>query len=166
MKIKIKNYIFTPAAKTVVFSDYTSIKLDNIILITDVTTGTIIYNFAAANLTGAVSGNTLTVNYDTTGLTATNLAIYYDDPGSTQSTDETVILLRRLVKLSETLAVQDSLQRQRVTVDSITGGLTLATVTTVGTVLNASTLANVDARFHFIELARTAYATGIRAKIT
>lgn len=153
MKIKIKNYIFTPAAKTVVFSDYTSIKLDNIILITDVTTGTTIYNFAAANLTGAVSGNTLTVNYDTTGLTATNLAIYYDDPGSTQSTDETIILLRRLVKLSETLAVQDSQQRQRVAISGESS-------------INIATVAFVDPRYQMIDWARTAYATGIRAKLT
>jgi hypothetical protein len=165
MKIKIKNYVFTPAAKTVVFSDYTSIKLDNIILITDVKTGTTIYNFAAANLTGAVSGNTLTVNYDTTGLTATNLAIYYDDPGSTQSTDETIILLRRMVKLLEPIATQDILQRQKVTVDAITGGLTLATVSSVSSVANIIALGSVDARFHFIDLARTAYATGIRAKL-
>jgi hypothetical protein len=151
MKIKINNYVFNPTIKTIVFSDYTNIKLDDIILITDVTTGTIIYNFAASNLTGSVLGNILTLNYDTTSLVnSTQLSIYYDDNTTNQSTDESIILLRRLVKLSETLAVQDSFQRQRVTVEGF---------------LNVSTFASVDIRYHFIDLARTAYATGIRAKI-
>jgi hypothetical protein len=46
------------------------------------------------------------------------------------------LLLRRLAKLLETLAVVDQQTRQRITVDNITTGLTLGTVTTVGTVSN------------------------------
>lgn len=153
MKIKINNYVFDPNAGTVIFSDYTSIKLDDVILITDVTTGTIIYNFAAANLTGSVSGNTLFLNYNTTSLTNAELSIYYDDNTINQSTDETIILLRRLVKLSEPLCTQDSIQRQRVVVEGING------------FANISNIGNVDARFKFVDTARIAYATGIRAKI-
>jgi len=146
--------VFNPTIKTIVFSDYTNIKLDDIILITDVTTGTIIYNFAASNLTGSVLGNILTLNYDTTSLVnSTQLSIYYDDNTTNQSTDESIILLRRLVKISDTLAVQDSVQRQRVVVEGLSG------------FANISNIGNVDARFQFIDLARTAYATGIRAKI-
>lgn len=140
--------------KTIVFSDYTNIKLDDIILITDVTTGIIIYNFAASNLTGSVLGNVLTLNYDTTSLVnSTQLSIYYDDNTTNQSTDESIILLRRLVKISDTLAVQDSSQRQRVVVEGLSGSA------------NISNIGGVDARFQIIEAARTAYATGIRAKI-
>lgn len=154
MKIKINNYVFNPTMKTIVFSDYTNIKLDDIILITDVTTGTIIYNFASSNLTGSVLGNILTLNYDTTSLVnSTQLSIYYDDNTTNQSTDESIILLRRLVKISDTLAVQDSVQRQRVVVEGLSG------------FANISNIGSVDARFQFIDSARTAYATGIRAKI-
>jgi hypothetical protein len=160
MKIKINNYIFNPSNKTVVFSDYNSIKLDNIILIVEVTTGTIIYNFAAANLTGAVSGNILTLNYDTTSIANTsNLAIYYDDDTINVSTDESVVLLRRLVQLLTPIGVQDLSQRQRVVVEGIAGS---ATVTTVG---NVNALAGVDARFHIIDQARNTFANAIRQKL-
>lgn len=165
MKIKINNYTFTPANRTIVFNDYSSIKLDDILLITDVSTGTIIYNFASANLTGSVSGNTLTLNYNTTGLSPSNLSIYYDEPESKPSTDESIVLLRRMVKLLEPIATQDANQRQRINIDTLAGGLTLSTVTTIGQVNNANAIGNVDGRFHFMELARVSYSTGIRSKI-
>ena len=75
------------------------------------------------------------------------------------ATDETVLLLRRMVKLMEPLAVQDAQQRQRVFVESI------ATVT-VGNVSNISALGGVDPRFQFIDQARNAFANGIRQNLT
>jgi hypothetical protein len=73
------------------------------------------------------------------------------------ATEEAIILLRRMVKLMEPLAVQDSQQRQRVTVDA-----PIATVTTVNGVGNIAAYGGVDPRFQFIDAARMAYATGIR----
>ena len=164
MKTKINNYVFNPINKTIVFSDYDSIKLDNVILIVEVTTGTIIYNFAAANLTGAVSGNILTLNYDTTSIANTsNLAIYYDDSTTSASTDESIVLLRRLVQLLTPVGVQDIAQRQRVVVEGIAGS---AVVTTVGTVNNMNALAGVDARFLIIDQARNTFANAIRQNLT
>jgi hypothetical protein len=164
MKTKINNYVFNPINKTIVFSDYDSIKLDNVILIVEVTTGTIIYNFAAANLTGAVSGNILTLNYDTTSIANTsNLAIYYDDSNTSASTDESIVLLRRLVQLLTPVGVQDIAQRQRVVVEGIAGS---AVVTTVGTVNNMNALAGVDARFPIIDQARNTFANAIRQNLT
>lgn len=164
MKTKINNYVFNPINKTIVFSDYDSIKLDNVILIVEVTTGTIIYNFAAANLTGAVSGNILTLNYDTTSIANTsNLAIYYDDSTTSASTDESIVLLRRLVQLLTPVGVQDIAQRQRVVVEGIAGS---AVVTTVGTVSNMNALAGVDARFLIIDQARNTFANAIRQNLT
>jgi hypothetical protein len=73
------------------------------------------------------------------------------------ATEEAIILLRRMVKLMEPLAVQDSQQRQRVAIDA-----PIATVTTVNGVNNIAAYGGVDPRFQFIDAARMAYATGIR----
>lgn len=78
--------------------------------------------------------------------------------------DETLVMLRRLVKLAETLAVTDSTQRQRINVE--TGTLAaVTTVTTVSTVSNLATMQGVDTRWHFVDTARNAYANGIRSKL-
>ena len=109
-----------------------------------------------------------------------------------QREDELLALLRRMVKLLESNAVVDGQNRQRLTIDSIPAGVTLPTVTTVGTVstitagtittvgavtgiTNAlpaganviggiSTIASVD-HHQFIDIARTAFNTGLRAKL-
>ena len=82
------------------------------------------------------------------------------------------VLLRRIAKALETLAVVDGSNRQRIVVDSITAGLTLATITTVGTVTTVSTVSSVtnlaaiasDPR-PLLDLSRIGYNTGIRSKI-
>lgn len=85
------------------------------------------------------------------------------------ATEESTALLRRIVRQIDSLAVVDSAQRQKVTIDSITGSLTLATVTTVTTVSTVTSVTNlagfggVDPRFMLIDTARNAYANGIRA---
>jgi hypothetical protein len=87
------------------------------------------------------------------------------DVRMTPATDENIILLRRIAKISESLATIDSSQRQRVAVEAmpsttVTG--TLTGVTTVTTVTSMTQLAGVDARFLYIDTARNAYANGIR----
>ena len=97
------------------------------------------------------------------------------------STDESIILLRRIAKLLEPIAVQDSAQRQRITVENSTVTVAQATATnlnatvsqatasnlnanvgTVTSVTNIAGLGGVDPRFQFIDAARIAYSTGIR----
>jgi hypothetical protein len=96
------------------------------------------------------------------------------------ATEETVLLLKRLLHLANSLATQDSAQRQKVTIDSITGSLTLSTITTVGTVTTCGTVTNVtnmiglgggtgfsvDSRYLLVDTARNNYANSIRSKIT
>jgi hypothetical protein len=65
-----------------------------------------------------------------------------------------------MVKLMEPLAVQDSLQRQRVVVE------TIANMNVLNQATNVVNLGGVDARFHYTDQARNAYANGIRANIT
>lgn len=105
----------------------------------------------------------------------TNVA---DDRGriANPASEESIILLRRIAKILESTAAADAQQRQRVTVDSITGALTLATITTVGTVSsitagtittvgNIGTMAGWNQQM-FADPARTAYNTGIRQQLT
>jgi len=68
MKIRINNYAFNKTAKTVTFTDYTSISLDGLLLVTNVASNVIIYNFASPALGGTVSGNVLTLDYDTSSM--------------------------------------------------------------------------------------------------
>lgn len=94
-------------------------------------------------------------------------------------TDDLLRMLSRIVKLLESNAVVDQQQRQRLTLDSITAGVTLPTVTTVTGVTTVTTLTtcstvtsvtNIAAnagmdREQYINIARTAYNTGIRTQL-
>jgi hypothetical protein len=80
MKQLIKNYTFDKTAKTITFADFVGpIRKERILLVTNTATGTIIYNFADATKLGTVSGNVLTLAYDTTAMSNTDpLQIFYD----------------------------------------------------------------------------------------
>jgi hypothetical protein len=87
---------------------------------------------------------------------------------STLASEDAITYLRRIVKLMESQAVTDSAQRQKITLDSITGSLTLATITTVGTVstvTSATALGGVDARYLYIDTAHNAYANAVRPNL-
>jgi hypothetical protein len=128
-------YAFNPTAKTVTFSGLSQqITLANILLITNVTANTIIYNFASSS-TGAVSfaNNVLTLDYDTTSMNSTDvLQIYLDLAGEESLHD----LLRRMNKLLESNAVVDSRLRQKVVIEAI--GTNLAAPTEVNATVPVS----------------------------
>jgi hypothetical protein len=87
MKLQIQNYTFDSNAKTVTFTDFTSIRLDSILLVTNVTDNIIIYNFADPLAGGTVATNVLTLTYDTSSMDNTDsLQIFYDD-GDVQPAD-------------------------------------------------------------------------------
>jgi CRISPR/Cas system endoribonuclease Cas6 (RAMP superfamily) len=122
-------YTFNPTAKTVTFSGLSQqITLANILLVTNVTANTIIYNFASST-TGAVSfvNNVLTLDYDTTSMSATDVLQIYIDVESYEESLAT--LLRRMNKLLESNAVVDSRLRQKVVIEAI--GTNLAAPTEV-----------------------------------
>jgi len=80
MKKLITNYTFNATAKTVTFTDYTTIRLESVLLITNVTDNVIVYNFADLGFGGSVTDNILTLAYNTTGMDDTDsLQIFYDD---------------------------------------------------------------------------------------
>ena len=115
----VGGYIFNPAAKTITFTglQYT-ITLANILLITNTSANTIIYNFADST-NGAVSfaSNVLTLDYNTASMNATDVLQIYIDVESYEESLAT--LLRRMNKLLESNAVVDSKLRQRVTIEAI-----------------------------------------------
>ena len=159
MKLLVDNYTFNPVAKTITFTEYTTLNHASLLLITNVTVGAMIYNFAKATQVVTIAGNVVTLNasVNTTGMSATDdLQIFYEDANTNAASDESVILLRRISKLLEPMATQDAQQRQRISLDT--------TTITMGTA--PSTFAGVDIRFQIIDWARVAYNTGIRAKLT
>ena len=163
MKILVTNYTFNASAKTITFNSYQTISLASILLITNENTNpaTIIYNFAASN--GTVSGNVLTLTYNTTAMSNTDpLQIYYDDVAIAASTQvdqliqedlltQLITSVNQLAKMQIALAgasIQVQLQANATNpsignINTITTLPTLANVTTVGTVTTASTVTNV-----------------------
>lgn len=93
MKQQVINYSFDKTAKTVTFTDYTSISLDRILLIVNTTKNIIIYNFADATKGGTVATNVLTLAYDTSSMANTDkLLIYYENDLINTATDFTITL--------------------------------------------------------------------------
>lgn len=104
---------------------------------------------------------------------------YFDRTKLTDSTgvlvnpasDDTVILLRRIVKLLESNAVVDAANRQRITIDSIgpatavTNTIPVSGTVTVSSITSVGQLAGVDSRFQIIDWARQAYNSGIRSNL-
>jgi hypothetical protein len=188
------NYAFNPTAKTVTFSGLSqSITLANILLITNVTRNTIIYNFADV-ATGAASfnNNVLTLTFDTTTHSSGDvLQIFLDLESKEESLHD---LLRRMNKLLESNAVVDSQLRQRITLDSIgpstaitttvpvSGTVTANVNNAIATQLIASAAANpytltslttatvMEGPLHQLwrvaDDARNLYASAIRSKLT
>jgi len=193
MKVLFTDYTFNAAAKTITFNTSTSVGLNNVLLITNVTDNIIIYNFANPNLGGTISNNVLTLTYNTTTMSNTDSLQIFIDIGGGAATEETlekltesVQLLNRIAQLLTPIATQDSSQRQRIAVEAMPASVTVAqataanlnatvaiaasqtlgTVTTVSSVTNIAGLGGVDPRFQFIDLARTAYNTGPRNNLS
>jgi len=80
VKTLVTNYTFSATAKQITFVDYLSLKLDQILLITNVTNNIIIYNFADPTAGGTLVGNVLTLLYNTTTMSDSDrLQIFIDD---------------------------------------------------------------------------------------
>jgi hypothetical protein len=104
MKTLVANYTFDAALKTVTFNQYPSIRLENVLLITNVATNQIIYNFSNALLGGTVLSNVLTLDFNTTSISSTDaLQVWYDD-GLTPSSNEVLDALYEVAARIDFLA--------------------------------------------------------------
>lgn len=146
MKIQVLDYTFDASAKTVTFTDYTTIRLDSVLLITNVTDNIIVYNFADPLLGGTVATNVLTLTYDTTSMDdADKLQIFYDDP-DIQPTE----LIETLQELNSRLSVLSGMANAgapALRVIGLTGSTTAVTgsLTSAGTVTSMTNLGSVPA---------------------
>ena len=135
MKTLITNYTFNAASKTITFSDYTSIDLNRVLLITNTTTNIIIYNFASSTLGGTVSGNTLTLTYNTGSMSNTDkLQIYYDTeyiPASDQLLNTLFDMVKHLEVLSQAKGILADI---RVTPTVTPNMSTLSTLSNIGSI--------------------------------
>lgn len=88
----VDSYIFSPSGRTVTLPDFDSIDLSRLALITNVTTGQFLFNFADQTLGATVSGNVITLEHDTSSMSSTDkLRIDYDVPFSEMIYDKTVV---------------------------------------------------------------------------
>ena len=95
-------------------------------------------------------------------------------PMVANQSDDLLRMLSRLVKILECNAVVDQQQRQRITIDAITGSLVLGTVSTVSNLVAVGTVSTVAAqttlggmdREMYINVAKNTYANSIRSQLT
>lgn len=79
MKNVISSYSFDATTGKITFTDYGTLELERVLLVTDVTTNTIIYQFNDSTRGGSVSTNVLSLDFDTTALSDGDaLQIFYD----------------------------------------------------------------------------------------
>ena len=81
MRNLITNYSFNPTAQTITFNSYSSIVLENILLIIDATNNQTIYQTNDPTKSGTVSGNILTLTYNTNNVSFNStdrLQIFYE----------------------------------------------------------------------------------------
>jgi hypothetical protein len=138
MKIKVNNYTFSASAKTITFPEYTSLLLDDMLLITNVTTGTIIYNFADPALTGTIVNNVLTLAYNTTSMSNSDKLSIYIDNEETPASDEMLQAIYDMARNLGVLAAARGVAADLRVVPSATAGLPVAQATAAN--LNATVI--------------------------
>jgi hypothetical protein len=170
-------YTFAPLTKQITITGVrsggltlTTINLEQILLVTNVTDNIMLYNFADATLGATILGTVLTVNYDTSLMSSNDklmILMEIQDP-----TEDLLRLLNRLVKISESSGTVDSSNRQRVIVDAFGAALSMSTLTTLTTITNPVPVGNIatiggkDPANNYADTSRIAYEMGIRSKIT
>jgi hypothetical protein len=166
MKTLVTTYTFNPTAKTITFAKPYS--LEQMLLVTNVTTNAIIYNFADPAMGGSITGSVLTLDFDTTAMSAGDkLQIFVDDITTVQSVadQDAVLLLQRVLNaLNAPQGYDKSLQRQRGT--NIIESGTITTVGTVTTMANLSSVDTLQGRIQVYSANLGAWASTVRARIT
>jgi len=179
MKQLITNYKFNKTNGQITLTDFISIELERVLIITNITAGVVIYQFNSPTKLATVSGNIIDLTYDTSAMNDNDdLMIYVDTETANlvlaPRTDDLMGMLQRMVKLMESLAIVDVAQRQRISLDAIAAGVTLPTVSTVTTVTGVTTVTTVSNmtanagmdREQYINIARQTYGMSIRPHLS
>ena len=121
MKKLLTNYNFNAASKTITFEE--NVVLEQLLLITNVTRNTIIYNFASSG--GTLVGNVLTLSFNTTAMQNTDaLQIFIDVPDVDFAAltellqDGLVEIVRQLQAIKNDGGMADTAGRVRVAVET------------------------------------------------
>jgi len=159
----LQNYTFNKVTKTVTFNDYRTVYLAGIKLITNVTTGTIIFQFNDGTKNGTVSGNVVTLDYNTTSMSNTDqLMIIYEEPSIHSDSQTWIGLLAKIwqtVKTPPWTVYTGAGPQVRVLVDTSSG------IGTINTLTSLTQLAGLDARWALWNQWGAEYKLGIRSKI-
>lgn len=145
MKKLVNNYTFVPSTRQILINDNLFDSLEQLLLITDVSTNTVIYNFADPNLGGSIDGNTITLDYNTTSLSGTDALQIFIDVDDGSRVDLVALLQSGLAEIVHQLqsirndgGMADAAGRVRIAIESgnvgISSNQTVATVTTVSNV--------------------------------
>jgi len=161
MKILFENYSFNAAAKTVTFNTTDVLTLEQLLIITNVTTNKIIYNFADPNAGGTIVNNVLTLDFNTTSMSSNDKLQIFIDNILTPASDETLQLvneqtelMRRITKLLEPSANQNSTGLQRIEVVTAPQTIVNHNLTYTGGVSNVTM---TPAEHYFVLGAKQAY---------
>jgi len=173
VNIKIDNYVFDKAAKTITFLDYDTISLSRIALITNVEGNVLIYNFAGLGIGGSVSGNVLTLDYDTSAMSNTDkLQIVYDDKDASLLTQlvHSVKLLFQVMANPPWVDKSTNQMRAQVTgtvaaTGTLTGVTTVSSVTGVTTVSSVTNFGTYPAQQGIIDQNRASWAVLTRGRL-
>ena len=161
MKVLVTNYTFNAGAKTVTFNGYSNLELNRLLLITNATRNTIIYNFASPALGGTVSGNTITLLTDTSMMDSNDkLQIFYENE-DVPATDQMITLLNRIVGSLRGAQNVDSIDRQRIVIDAFNASATVGS-----SQLTTLTNSGFDLRELLFLLDRTNFGSSIRPLLT
>lgn len=163
MKQLIQDYVFDPAAGTLTFTGPSApASQEQLLLVTNTTSGTILYNFADPALGGSLGGNVLTLEIDTSAMSGSDkIQIYADIPGAAGFIDLLVMLKQLLVATLYPPHLDRSLNRLRGTVTVESG-----TVTTVTTVTNLNVFDTYQARLPVLNTSLNAWANSVRRTIS
>ena len=149
------SYTFNKVAKTVTINlPSGNVKLEGLLLITDTTNNTIIYQFSDATKGATLSGNVFTLTYDTNTASFANTdklqIFYYDEQFISQQMNDMSVALSQILK---SLQRPNYLENNLYSRSKSYGGF-LDQVTTVGTlntVGSINTLLGIGTTTRFLE---------------
>ena len=154
-------FAFDPVAGTIAFSGLPDLTLANVLVVTNVTAGVMLYNFADPAMGGSLTGNVLSLEGATTGMAATDtLQVWVDVPAETPV--DLRVVLRKVLTALVYPPWLDRVQNRRMARVTVESG----TVSTVGTVTNVSSIDSYQGRVLAIAASATGWATCVRARWT
>ena len=115
--IDIGSYSFNPIAHTITLGGVPTLKKEQLLIITNVTSNVMLYNFADPTIGSTINNNIITLAYDTSSMLITdNLQIFVEiaDNSNDQATFQ-----RHLLQMIRSLGIVDSNNRQKIAVETM-----------------------------------------------